>query len=162
LPIVLLRVDERLIHGQVVIGWATQLRPDRYVVVDDELATSRWEQDLYRLGAAGVEVSFQSTADAVARLPEWRTDFRRTILLTRDIGTMRRLAEGGALRGESVVVGGVHHAPGREEALTYVHLTEKELGDLEAIEAAGVDVAARDLPEAPRVELDLIKRRWKS
>jgi PTS system mannose-specific IIB component/fructoselysine and glucoselysine-specific PTS system IIB component len=162
LPIVLLRVDERLIHGQVVIGWATQLRPDRYVVVDDELATSGWEQDLYRLGAAGLEVSFRSAADARTHLAEWRTDPERTILLTRDVGTMRLLAESGALRGESVVLGGVHHAPGREEALTYVHLTEKELRDLEAIEAAGVEVVARDLPEAPRVDLDHIRRRWNS
>lgn len=162
MPIVLLRIDERLIHGQVVIGWANQLRPDRYVVVDDDLAASRWEQDLYRLGAAGVEVAFFSTADALTHLDEWRTGFDRTILLTRDIATMRRLAESGPLRGESVVIGGVHHAPGRDEALTYVHLTEKELGDLEAIDAAGVEVVARDLPDSPRVELDLLKRRWNS
>jgi PTS system mannose-specific IIB component/fructoselysine and glucoselysine-specific PTS system IIB component len=162
LPIVLLRIDERLIHGQVVIGWANQLRPDRYVVVDDELAANRWEQDLYRLGAGGLDVSFFTTAEARAHLAEWRTEAERTILLTRDISTMRRLAEGGGLRGESVVVGGVHHAPGREEALTYVHLTERELEDLEAIEAAGAQVAARDLPDAPRVDLDLLKRRWNS
>ena len=162
MPIVLLRIDERLIHGQVVIGWANQLRPDRYVVVDDDLAASRWEQDLYRLGAAGVEVSFTSVADALTHLDEWRTGFDRTILLTRDVATMRRLAESGALGGESVVVGGVHHAPGREEALTYVHLTEKELRDLEAIEATGVEVIARDLPDAPEVELGVLKRRWKS
>ena len=162
MPIVLLRIDERLIHGQVVIGWANQLHPDAYIVVDDGLAASRWEQDLYRLGAAGVGVSFFSAADALAHLDEWRTGFDRTILLTRDIATMRRLAESGALRGESVVVGGVHHAPGREEALTYVHLTEKELHDLEAIDAAGIEVVARDLPDAPSVELDLLKRRWNS
>ena len=162
MPIVLLRIDERLIHGQVVIGWANQLRPDRYIIVDDDLAASRWEQDLYRLGAAGVEVGFVPTAEAIAHLDEWRTGFDRTILLTRDVATMRRLAESGALAGESVVVGGVHHGPGRKEALTYVHLTEKELRDLEAIEAAGVEVVARDLPDAPRVELDLVKRRWNS
>jgi PTS system mannose-specific IIB component/fructoselysine and glucoselysine-specific PTS system IIB component len=162
LPIVLLRIDERLIHGQVVIGWANQVHPDRYIVVDDELAASGWEQDLYRLGAAGVDVSFLTTGQALQHVAEWRTEPARTILLTRDIATMRRLAEGGGLRGESIIVGGVHHAPGREEALTYVHLTEKELEDLEAIEAAGVDVAARDLPEAPRVDLDLLKRRWNS
>jgi PTS system mannose-specific IIB component/fructoselysine and glucoselysine-specific PTS system IIB component len=162
LPIVLLRIDERLIHGQVVIGWANHLHPDRYVVVDDELATSSWEQDLYRLGAAGVDVSFSTTDDAIERVAEWRTSPTRTIVLTRDIPTMRRLAEGGGLRGESIIVGGVHHAPGREEALTYVHLTEKELGDLVAIEATGADVAARDLPDAPRVDLELLRRRWNS
>jgi PTS system mannose-specific IIB component/fructoselysine and glucoselysine-specific PTS system IIB component len=162
LPIVLLRIDERLIHGQVVIGWANQLRPDRYIIVDDDLAASRWEQDLYRLGAAGVEARFCSTADALTLLDEWRAAFERTILLTRDTATMRRLAESQALRGETVVVGGMHHAPGRVEALTYVHLTEKELEDLEAIEAAGVHVSARDLPDAPRADLTLLKRRWNS
>jgi PTS system mannose-specific IIB component/fructoselysine and glucoselysine-specific PTS system IIB component len=161
-PIVLLRIDERLIHGQVVIGWANQLRPDRYVVVDDDLAKSRWEQDLYRLGAGGLDANFVPTAEARSRLAEWRQAPERTILLTRDVGTMRRLAEGGALEGEAVVVGGVHHAPGRKEALTYVHLTEGEMRDLESIAAGGIDVFARDLPDAPRVDLDVLERRWKS
>lgn len=162
MPIILLRIDERLIHGQVVIGWANQFRPDRYVVVDDDLAKSRWEQDLYRLGAGGVEAAFVPCAEARTRLAEWRLAPERTILLTRDITTMRRLAGGGALAGEALVVGGVHHGPGRREALTYVHLTEEEMRDLEEIAAAGVDVSARDLPDAPRVDLDLLKRRWKS
>ena len=38
MAIVLYRVDERLIHGQVVIGWGSQLQPSRYLVVDDALA----------------------------------------------------------------------------------------------------------------------------
>lgn len=162
MPLVLLRIDERLIHGQVVIGWASQLRPDRYVVVDDDLAKSQWEQDLYRLGAGGTEVLFPSCADARARLPEWRASPDRTILLTRDVTTMQRLAEGELLRGEAVVVGGVHPAPGRREALTYVHLTEREMADLEALAAAGVSVSARDLPDSPRVDLDVLRRRWNS
>ncbi|HIC54769.1 MAG TPA: PTS N-acetylgalactosamine transporter subunit IIB, partial [Gemmatimonadetes bacterium] len=59
--IVLFRIDERLIHGQVVIGWGHQLRPDRYAVVDDDLADSAWEQDLYRLGAGTADVVFATT-----------------------------------------------------------------------------------------------------
>jgi PTS system mannose-specific IIB component/fructoselysine and glucoselysine-specific PTS system IIB component len=161
-PIVLLRVDERLIHGQVVIGWASQLRPDRYVVVDDDLAQSQWEQDLYRLGAGGAEVQFVSCTDARPHLDEWRAARERTIVLTRDVATMRRLVEGGALRGESVVVGGVHPAPGRREAVTYVHLTETEMADLGAIDAAGLDVVARDLPDAHRVDFEHMRRRWNS
>lgn len=162
MPIVLLRIDERLIHGQVVIGWASQLRPDRYVVVDDDLATSEWEQDLYRLGTGGAHVLFASCAEARAAVAEWRASPERTIVLTRDVSTMRRLAEGDLLRGEAIVVGGVHPAPGRREALTFVHLTEKEMGDLQAIAAAGVDVSARDLPDSQGVDLDLLRRRWNS
>jgi PTS system mannose-specific IIB component/fructoselysine and glucoselysine-specific PTS system IIB component len=44
MSIVLFRVDERLIHGQVVVGWGAELHPDRIIVVDDEIAHSQWEQ----------------------------------------------------------------------------------------------------------------------
>lgn len=163
MPVVLLRIDERLIHGQVVIGWGNQLRPDRYVVVDDELASSDWEQDLYRLGAGDADVLFVTVPQARARLDEWRTAPERTILLTRDITTMRRLAEGGLLEGESVNLGGVHHGPGRAELLTYVHVSDEERQDLEAIAAQGAEVTARDLPDSLRVSLtSLLGSRWKS
>lgn len=158
MPILLRRVDERLIHGQVVIGWGHQLRPDRYVVVDDDLAASDWEQELYRLGAGGAEVLFADVASAAAALPEWRAAPARSILLTRDIATMRRLAEGDALAGEQVNLGGIHHGPGRVEVLTYVHLTEQDREDLRAIAEAGARVSAQDLPDAPRVTLDSLLR----
>ena len=163
MPIVLLRIDERLIHGQVVIGWGNQLRPDRYLVIDDQLAASGWEQDLYRLGAGDAEVVFATAEEARTRLGEWRASPVRSILLTRDVGTMRRLAEGRLLEGESVNVGGMHHAPDRDELLTYVHMSDDERRDLEAIAAAGAEVAARDLPDAHRVSLSsLLGSRWKS
>jgi mannose/fructose/N-acetylgalactosamine-specific phosphotransferase system component IIB len=162
LPILLYRVDERLIHGQVVIGWGSQLRPDRYLVVDDELVASEWERDLYRLGSGGADVVFVTVADARARIGEWRAAPERSILLTRDISTMRRLADEGLLAGESVNIGGVHHGPGREELLEYVHVSEDEKRDLEAMAAAGVEVVARDLPDAHRVSFGALKSRWKS
>jgi PTS system mannose-specific IIB component/fructoselysine and glucoselysine-specific PTS system IIB component len=162
LSIVLYRVDERLIHGQVVIGWGNELRPGRYVVVDDELADSEWEQDLYRLGAAGADVLFVSVDEARGRLAEWRDDGVKTILLTRDTSTMRRLAAGGLMEGQSVNLGGLRHGPGRVEVLTYLHLSDADVEDLEAMAEAGVRVSARDLPDAHKVPLEtLAKSRWK-
>jgi PTS system mannose-specific IIB component/fructoselysine and glucoselysine-specific PTS system IIB component len=162
LTIVLYRVDERLIHGQVVIGWGHQLRPRRYVVVDDELSASDWEQDLYRLGAGDAEVAFVTVEEARDRLAEWRSGTERSILLTRDTQTMRRLGEGGLMQGETVNLGGLRHGPGRAEVLTYLHLSEEDLADLEAMAEAGVDVTARDLPDAHKVPLEaLAKGRWK-
>jgi mannose/fructose/N-acetylgalactosamine-specific phosphotransferase system component IIB len=153
-PIVLYRVDERLIHGQVVLGWGHELRPSRYVLVDDTLVDSDWEQDLYRLGAAGAEVTFVTVEEARARLTEWRSDPARTILLTRDVGTMRALAAGGLLAGERVNLGGLHHGPERKEVLTYLHVTLADRNDLIALGEEGVEVQAQDLPDAPRVGLE--------
>lgn len=151
--VVLFRIDERLIHGQVVIGWGHELRPDRYVLVDDDLAASEWEQDLYRLAVVDTEVEFVDVEGARERLAEWRDDPRRSIVLTRDVATMRRLADGGLLRGEKVNLGGIHHGPGRTEVLRYLHLTAEDRADLAALAEEGAQVSARDLPDAPKVRL---------
>jgi PTS system mannose-specific IIB component/fructoselysine and glucoselysine-specific PTS system IIB component len=152
-PIVLFRVDERLIHGQVVIGWGHELRPERYVVVDDALAESPWEQELYRLGAGSAEVVFESAAAAADALPSYAGDPLRTIVLTRDLATMRILAESGRMEGRTVNVGGLHHGAGREQVLSYVHVAPRDLVDMQAILDAGARLQARDLPDAPKVNL---------
>lgn len=160
MPVVLFRVDERLIHGQVVVGWGSQLHPDRIVVVDDELARSPWEQELYTLGLPPeVEACFCDVADARGRLGDWQRGARRVVVLTRDIHTMVQIAEGGLLRGEQVNIGGIHYAPGRRAVLPYVYLSEAEARELEQLAREGLRVAARDLPGSRRVELgELLKK----
>lgn len=151
--VVLFRIDERLIHGQVVIGWGHELRPDRYLVVDDALADSPWEQELYRLGAGDTEVVFLSAADAVAALDASLADASRTVVLTRDVDTMARLARGGGLAGRTVNFGGLHHGPGRTKVLSYLHLAPSDVEAIRRMVADGVRVQARDLPEATKVDL---------
>jgi mannose/fructose/N-acetylgalactosamine-specific phosphotransferase system component IIB len=151
--IVLTRLDERLIHGQVVLGWGSQLRPDRYVVVDDDLAASDWEQELYRLGAGDTEVVFSTVAEARERLAEWRESPVRFLLLARDVGTLERLATGGLLRGQSVNLGGLHHGSGRRQVLAYLHLSDADVAGLSSLEDEGAQVWAQDLPDAPKVPL---------
>jgi mannose/fructose/N-acetylgalactosamine-specific phosphotransferase system component IIB len=160
MPIVLYRVDERLIHGQVVVGWGTELRPDCIVVVDDELATSAWEQDLYSLGLpARLSTRFAAVEEARASIQAWRDSAERILLLTRDVRTMERLADGGLLQGEEVNIGGIHHAPGRTSVLPYVFLSDAERAEIGRLTDQGVAVSARDVPGARRVDLgELLKR----
>jgi mannose/fructose/N-acetylgalactosamine-specific phosphotransferase system component IIB len=156
MPIVLFRLDERLIHGQVVVGWGGPLHADRIVVVDDAIATSPWEQELYSLGLPPeIESSFLSVADARRLLPDWRSDaLHRTIVLVRDVATLERVAEGGALAGDEVNLGGIHHGTGRERLLTYLYLTPDEGRALRGVAGGGVRISARDLPASRPVPLE--------
>ncbi len=154
MPVVLYRIDERLIHGQVVMGWGPELQPERYVVIDDELSTSEWEQDLTRLGLPeGVTAAFLCAAEAVAHVEGLETDPRNTVVLTRSVSAMASLAEQGFLRGKEVNVGGVHYAAGRTERLSYVFLNREEEEGLKTLEEAGAVVFARDLPGSRAVGL---------
>ncbi|MBI4544906.1 MAG: PTS sugar transporter subunit IIB [Gemmatimonadetes bacterium] len=154
MPIVLYRVDERLIHGQVVVGWGMALHPHRIVIVDDELAQSSWEQELYGLGLPpNLATDFEDVETARRHLQDWQQHADRVILLTRDLGTMRRLAEGGLLRGAEVNVGGIHYAPGRRAVLPYLYLSGEEEREVLRLAEEGVVSTARDLPGSRRIEL---------
>lgn len=155
----LFRIDERLLHGQVIVGWGMRLGLERYVVVDDELAVSDWEQDLYSAGLPpGISVRFMSVADALVRLPGLVDLPGRGAVLTRSTAAMRALAEAGLLDGKRVNVGGVHQGADRRTALRYVSLRPDEADDLRAIESAGARVSARDLPTSREVELEELLR----
>lgn len=153
MAVLLYRVDERLIHGQVVVGWGTRLNPDRIVVVDDELALSEWEQELYTLGLPEeVRASFVAVDAARQQLDDWAVNDDRILLLTRNLDTMRRLGAGGALSGREVNLGGIHHAPGRDRVLPYVFLGAAERDDIRALLDDGAIVVARDLPSTRAVD----------
>jgi PTS system mannose-specific IIB component/fructoselysine and glucoselysine-specific PTS system IIB component len=154
MPIALSRVDDRLVHGQVVIGWGRSLSIALIVLVDEGVAASAWEQDLYRMAVpAGVELRFATVAEAAARLDEWQASPVRTMLLTGDVETMVALHRSAPAIVHRINLGGIHHRPGRRERLPYVYLTDDELHALEAVQTSGAQVTAQDLPTTAPVAL---------
>jgi PTS system mannose-specific IIB component/fructoselysine and glucoselysine-specific PTS system IIB component len=154
MPIVLSRIDDRLIHGQVVLGWGRPLGIQRIVLVNDEVAASTWEQELYRMAVPEeIELQFATIAAAAAQLAAWSAGAERTLVLTGDIATMVALhaADGDALH--EVNLGGIHHRPGRRQRLPYVYLSDEERTALTALEAHGARVSAQDVPTAAAVAL---------
>lgn len=154
----LYRIDDRLIHGQVVVGWGQPLNLEFIALVDDEVAGSEWEQELYRMGVPPeMDVYFATPDDASRMLEEWRRDQRPGILLTGDIDTMRRLIELSPSI-KTVNLGGIHHRAGRTLKLRYVYLSPQEEEALRALERSGVAVTAQDVPSARAVPLEDVLR----
>lgn len=158
MTIALARVDDRLVHGQVILGWGRPLGATFVVLVDDAVRASAWEQELYRLAAPPeVEVLFASVEEAAAALPGWVARPDRGILLTADVATMAALhARTGAQLG-AVNLGGIHHRPDRTQRLPWVYLSEAEFAQLEALAAAGVRVTAQDVPATSAVPLEALR-----
>ncbi len=72
MPLVLARIDDRLIHGQVTVGWATHLKPDRILLANNEIAADDWQCQVYASSVSpGIEVCILSLAEAagVSRPP---------------------------------------------------------------------------------------------
>ena len=158
MTLALARVDDRLIHGQVVIGWGRPLGASFIVLVDDAVRASEWEQELYRLAAPPeVEVIFASVEEAAAALPGWMGRPDRGILLTADVITMADLQARSAGSLEAVNLGGIHHRPGRTQRLPWVYLSDDEFERLQRLAAAGVRVTAQDVPATSAVPLESLR-----
>lgn len=154
MSIVLTRIDDRLIHGQVVVGWVQALHARRIVLVNDEVRRNAWEQELYALGVpSSLQVQFVSVEEAAERLPEWQSDQTRTILLLADVESMMRLSD----RTEAIAavnLGGLHDQDGRSQRLSYVYLSDDEAAQLRELRGRGIRITAQDVPTARPIPVE--------
>ena len=157
MPVLLYRIDDRLVHGQVVIGWGKPKDIGLIALVDDAVAESEWEQELYRMGVPP-EIALEccTLPQAVTRAAGWRADVRNSIVLTAEVATMVALCRA-TPPVERVVLGGLHHKPGRSARLPYVYLSEDELRLLDGLAAEGVTIDAQDLPTSAPVPLSELR-----
>jgi mannose/fructose/N-acetylgalactosamine-specific phosphotransferase system component IIB len=146
------RVDDRLVHGQVVVGWGRALGLKHLVLVDDEIRASAWEQDLYRMGVpAGMDIEFASLEEAVAGFPRWAADGTRTMVIVPDIPTLVALCEVADVG--RATLGGIHQAEGRRERISFVFLSEEEAEQLRGLAARGIEIVAQAVPTDRAVPL---------
>lgn len=148
-----MRIDDRLIHGQVAVGWVQALGVQRIVVVDDDVSTNVWEQELYGLGVPpGLAVEFTSVEQAAEAMSRWVSTRDRTIVLVADVETIARLCE----RTDAITkinLGGLHDGSSRRQHLAYVYLTAEDVQQLQQLSARGVEISAQDVPTARAVPL---------
>lgn len=155
MPIALYRIDDRLIHGQVVVGWGQPLELRFIVLVDDDVAGSEWEQELYRMGVPPeMTVHFATVEDATAKLAQFEQHAEPGIVL---VGISARCCDwsrappGAFARSMWVACIMCLAVPGASGTCTSTPSEEQALRD---IAAQGVEVTAQDVPSARPVPLE--------
>ena len=160
----LVRVDNRLLHGQILETWIPRLGIEEVVVGDDEAAGS----DLARaamtlcvppdLPIRVLPVQAVPWAD-LARSP------RRVLVLLRDVASLAAAAREGGLAptlAPKVNLGNVHFGPGRRPVTPSVFLAAPELDALRDLAAAGFELEARAIPSEAPAGLADIERRYEA
>jgi mannose/fructose/N-acetylgalactosamine-specific phosphotransferase system component IIB len=147
--IVLSRIDNRLIHGQVIEAWLPHLHVTRLVVADDVTARDTMAQAAMGLAVPeSVEVVHVAVDALDARALS--SDAVPTLILFRDVADAVRARQQGLPDGR-LTVGNVHAAPGRHAVSRSVFLSDTETSQLEALGASGMDIVLQAVPsEAPR------------
>lgn len=153
MPLSLVRIDDRLVHGQVVQAWIPFLRAEAVVVVSEAVAADETQKALMLLAlpegvgfeALGVEEAVRHRALSVA-YP------KRVLLLAPGPQEVLALLERGA-RFESVNVGGLHYSAGKVQLGKAIFLGEDDRRALAEIHRRGVRLEGRALPGERQTDL---------
>jgi mannose/fructose/N-acetylgalactosamine-specific phosphotransferase system component IIB len=156
----LLRIDDRLVHGQVVEGWLKALRINHIVVVSDSVEADETQKALYLLAVPyGVQLTFATVAGAAQawNADLWKED--RALVLVSTPEEALRLFESGAPV-KSVNLGGLHFRSGRVQILKGISIDDQDVRALKKLSAGGVVLEARPLPLDEPVDIALYLQRW--
>ncbi len=134
----LVRIDDRLIHGQVVALWVKHLQSRRIVIVDDQVAKDSFLQTVLR-GAAppGVTVDVSTLEAAPQALDRPESEQAKTIVLMKGPKTALALRQVGVVF-DTLNVGGMGAGPGRKPLYRNISATPEELDLFRQLEALGV------------------------
>lgn len=150
----LLRVDHRLLHGQVVFSWCSALNPDCILVANDEAVGDELRKTTLRMSKpAGVKLVIKSVDDSIAAINAGKTDKYRLLIVVSNVSDAVRMAEACEAI-ESINLGGTKAAEGTHPVSRMVNLTDAEGELLTAAQSKGVDVFIQAVPKDKRVEFD--------
>jgi D-glucosaminate PTS system EIIB component len=149
----LVRIDDRLIHGQVVTLWVKHLQASRIVIVDDQVVKDSFLQIVLR-GAAppGVKVEVFGLEQAAQALDRPEAERAKTIVLLKGPKAAIELRKAGVLF-ETLNVGGMGAGPGRKPFYRNISATQDELEMFRQLEAQGVAVQVQIEPNARPIAL---------
>ncbi|MHB9155512.1 MAG: PTS system mannose/fructose/N-acetylgalactosamine-transporter subunit IIB [Endomicrobiales bacterium] len=153
MPIVLVRIDDRLIHGQVVEGWLKTIHASHIVVVSDEVAQDKMQQTLLGMAVpSSIRVTNLAVQEAAGRIKDNIFEKERVmLLLSRPRDVLRLLEQGVKL--PSVNVGGMHYTQGKKQLLRNLSVDNNDVSDLKEIGRHGVELEGRVLPADERVNI---------
>jgi PTS system mannose-specific IIB component len=146
----LVRIDDRLIHGQVVAVWLRALGAQRIVIVDDATARDEFLREVLTLASPpGVPVEVLDLEQGAIRCKELVTSPEPVIVLARAPRTVLRLRQAGVPI-EVVDLGGMGAGPGRRRLHKTISVSPDELSELREIEQLGtrveIQIVADDRP----------------
>lgn len=153
--IVLARVDDRLIHGEVVSVWTPSLQVNRIIIVDDEVAADTFNKRVIKaLAPNGVRCNVYSVergADILQR--DSKEASERVMVLTKTPITYDRMADLG-LKLTDVNLGGMGLRDERTPFIKNVACSPDEIQSIKNLREKGTHVYYQLVPEQQVIEVD--------
>ena len=147
------RVDNRLLHGQIIATWLPFLRVRRVLIANDQAPENALQMSMFQMTVpSGTTVQALGVGEAAAWLAGRRDGRDSTLVLIETVEDAVRLFEAGD-RFPALNIGNVHHGAGTRRFTNAVYLSDGQIDGLRGLIRRGVQVEIRSLPDETPIDL---------
>lgn len=150
IDIALLRIDDRLIHGQIITKWLSNLKFDTIIVADDKAANDPLEKTLLQMATPNkIDLKVFSIDQAIKFLTD-KTQNLKAFILVRNTNAALKIVEKlteANIRLELVNVGNISMNPNKKKIFKAVWVDDQDIENLKKIEALGIKTIVQVIPE---------------
>lgn len=140
------RIDNRLVHGQIIETWLPYTRATRLIVCNDGLANDMLQQQIMLLAVPSrIRVEFVSPSDLGSHMRKGGDPNEKVLVLFAGCADARRGYDSG-VKFTSLNVGNIHYAPGKRQVCAHVALSDEDAACLHAFADANVTLDFRCVP----------------
>jgi PTS system mannose-specific IIB component len=145
--LVLVRIDDRLIHGQVVTAWIKYTNGNRILIIDDKLVNDRMMQRVLKAAAPlGISVDVLTITDAAVLLKEDSPSGECIIILVKTPDVLEKLADSG-VELKKIILGGMGNNPQRKRYGKSFSASAEEVACIKRIMEKGIIAEIQMVPE---------------
>ena len=142
----LVRIDHRLLHGQVAFAWTKYLGTDCILIANDAVAQDELRMNALRLSKpSGIKLVIKNIDDSVEALLSGVTDQYVLMILLESVEDAWRLTEK-VVAIRNINLGGTKAAEGRRQVSKAVFLSEDDCGKLRAMLGKGIEITLQMIP----------------
>ena len=146
MPLVLFRIDDRLIHGQVVVGWVNALKADYIIVINDAVARNELQKCLLKMAVPPeIKVDIFTIDEFNFKLDGKELSEKRAIIITTNPHDCLRLVEKGFVMPE-INLGGMRHTENKKQYTNCIYLNDEDIAVFQKLKEKGVRVEVKMLP----------------
>jgi len=146
-------VDDRLVHGQVLIGWVKRLNIAQVIIANDTLVNDDLQVSILKMSMPqDVAVKIFNIDRFIEKFREGIPDNLKTMVLVESLEDIFRIVSGN-VRMDFINIGGLHFKSGRKDILHSIYLNKEEIGILGELERLHINIDSRALPTDDKIDI---------
>lgn len=155
-----IRIDDRLLHGQVAFSWKSKLGFDAIVIASDAAANDPMRKQIMKMCCPeGVKLAVRTVEDAAELLKNPRLESMKVFVVCPDPQSVQRLL--GLIAERPVVnLGGLQAADDRRPFSRMVFMSEEEVAVLDELVASGVNIEVQEVPSTAVLDYKQLREKF--